>query len=144
MGNVVGIVVFVFLLASCGVQSLEEPLADLPAAAEEAAGDAADETIEEEYSVAEKLAIIDGKSVEEGPAYQVFLDGALEVCPDETQESLGDLAVRAKQILEERGVEADNLWLLGNLMIAIPEGNEALGLDCGEVGATLLVMELGE
>ena len=92
--------------------------------------------------MAEKLAIIDGKSADDGPAYQVFLDGAGAVCPDETEESLGDLAVRAQQLLEERGVEADNFWLLGNLIIAL-EGVEDLGVDCAEIGAALISMEVG-
>ena len=101
-----------------------------------------EQEVVDEYTVAEKLAIIDGKTVDDGPAYQVFLDGAGQVCPDETEESLGDLAVRAQQLLEERGVEADNFWLLGNLIIAL-EGVEDLGVDCAEIGATLISMEVG-
>jgi len=148
MKKTFGIASLTILLTACSSASLPEPAPE-PEIVEEAAPPSKSQVIEDseqevvdEYTVAEKLAIIDGKTVDDGPAYQVFLDGAGQVCPDETEESLGDLAVRAQQLLEERGVEADNFWLLGNLIIAL-EGVEDLGVDCAEIGATLISMEVG-
>ena len=54
----------------------------------------------------------------------------------------GDQLIWGQQLLEERGVEADNFWLLGNLIIAL-EGVEDLGVDCAEICATLISMEVG-
>ena len=160
MKTFLGLFSVVILLAACSSATLPEPIpqaavaekpapAPEPDVAEEGVPDTEPEVVEEpeeaavdDYTVAEKLAIVDGKSADDGPAYQVFLDGAGAVCPDETEESLGDLAVRAQQLLEERGVEADNFWLLGNLMITL-EGVEDLGVDCAEIGAALISMEVG-
>jgi len=148
MRTLLGLAPVLLLLVGCSSASLPEPAPE-PEIVEEATAPSESQVIEDseqevvdEYTVAEKLAIIDGKTVDDGPAYQVFLDGAGQVCPDETEESLGDLAVKAQQLLEERGVEADNFWLLGNLIIAL-EGVEDLGVDCAEIGATLISLEVG-
>lgn len=148
MGKLLGLAPVLLMLVGCSSATLPEPAPE-PEVVEEAITEPETEVVDEpeevavdDYTVAEKLAIIDGKSADDGPAYQVFLDGAGAVCPDETEESLGDLAVRAQQLLEERGVEADNFWLLGNLIIAL-EGAEDLGVDCAEIGAALISMEVG-
>ena len=148
MRTLLGLAPVLLLLVGCSSAALPEPAPE-PEVIEEATPAPEPEVVEEpeeaavdDYTVAEKLAIVDGKSADDGPAYQVFLDGAGAVCPDETEESLGDLAVRAQQLLEERGVEADNFWLLGNLMITL-EGVEDLGVDCAEIGAALISMEVG-
>lgn len=152
LGKSVALLGMLFLLSSCApapavvapepeaseVETVEPEVEEI---AEEPAPEDAVAEPEEDYSFAEMLAIIDGQTAEDAAGYQLMLDAAAPLCPDETEESLANLTVKAKTLLAERGVEVEVLWGLGMVIMGVPE--EAAGMvDCGEVMAVAMVAEL--
>lgn len=158
MKKVFGFVALMFLLSSCAPAPAVVAPEPEPAAVEEATRladdvteedadwtDTPEEVVEEpeqEYTIAEKLAIIDGKGPSDSAGYQLMLDAAAPLCPDYDEEGLADLTVKARMLAADRGVDLEVLWGLGMVIMGVPE--EAAGVvDCAEVMALALVAEVG-
>lgn len=119
-----------------------EEAVEKEAVAEEAPEPTPDNNLADE-TVGYKLAVIDGEfsrsSVEQ---YERRIAQVAERC-QEPESSAGDKVVKATQILDERGITENNLWVMDSILQAIPP-NEAGTFDCAEVIALLITLRVNE
>jgi TM2 domain-containing membrane protein YozV len=110
---------------------------------EEAEVEEADpEPAEEDYTTAEKLAVID-EEFGQSDLYERRFGQVQERCPNTSEERLGDYLVRATQLLEDRAITESTLWGMEQLLAAIPPG-EAGTVDCAEVLSLLVSTRISD
>jgi hypothetical protein len=97
--------------------------------------------VAEERTVGYKLAAIDGR-LSDTAEYERRIGQAAERC-GEDEEPVADKVVRARQVLDERGIAVTLLEVIEQGILASISTEQAGTLDCAEVLSLWIVLTIG-